>query len=289
METETLTVARREALLSLLDDPSASVRRALLAHFAQIGPEAAPFLQTVARGPNRVLARHAAWFLDELKLADPIAEFRGFIRSMNYELETGALLLARTVSPRLDVGACCGELDAIAKRCRELIVEPSTPREKCRIVNRVLFHEWGFHANIEHYTDPKNSFLDQVLIRRTGIPVSLSIVYLLVTARLGLELEPVGLPGHFIVGCFSDDLPFFIDPFDRGIFRDADEIFEALRASHVVPKPSDLAPTPVREVLSRCCRNLVNHYTAAGEPDLAKLFGGFVEEFEATYERNAAP
>lgn len=287
METETLTAARREALLSLLDDPSSSVRRALLTHFAQLGSTAAPFLQSVARGSNRVLARHAAWFLEELKFADPVAEFRGFIRSLNYELETGALLLARTVSPRLDVGACCGELDAIAQRCRELIVEPSTPREKCRIVNRVLFHEWGFHANVEHYTDPKNSFLDQVLVRRTGIPVSLSIVYLLVAERLGLELEPVGLPGHFIVGCFTDDLPFFIDPFDRGIFRDPEEIFEALRASHVVPKPSDLAPTPVREVLCRCCRNLVNHYTAAGDPDHAKLFNGFVEEFEATYERNA--
>ena len=286
METESLTAARREALLSLLDDPSASVRRALLAHFTQLGAEAAPFLQSIARGSNRVLARHAAWFLEELKFADPVAEFRGFIRSLNYELESGALLLARTVSPRLDVGACCSELDAIAHRCRELIVEPSTPREKCRIINRVLFHEWGYHANIEHYTDPKNSFLDQVLVRRTGIPVSLSIVYLLVAERVGLELEPVGLPGHFIVGCFSEDLPFFIDPFDRGIFRDPEEIFEALRASHVVPKPSDLAPTPVREVLCRCCRNLVNHYTAAGDLEHAKLFSGFVEEFEATYERN---
>lgn len=287
VETETLTAARREALLSLLDDPSIGVRRALLAHFAQLGSGAAPFLQSVARGSNRVLARHAAWFLEELKFADPVAEFRGFIRSLNYELESGALLLARTVSPRLDVGACCTELDAIAQRCRELIVEPSSPREKCRIVNRVLFHEWGYHANVEHYTDPKNSFLDQVLARRTGIPVSLSIVYLLVAARLGIELEPVGLPGHFIVGCFTDDLPFFIDPFDRGIFRDPEEIFAALRASHVVPKPSDLAPTPVREVLCRCCRNLVNHYTAAGDPDHAKLFNGFVEEFEAAYERNA--
>jgi regulator of sirC expression with transglutaminase-like and TPR domain len=287
VETETLTAARREALLRLLDDPSAGVRRALLAHFAQLGPEAAPFLQTVTRGSDRLLARHAAWFLDELKMVDPVAEFRSFIRSLHYELETGALLLARTVSPRLDVGACCGALDAMAARCRELIVEPSTPREKCRILNRVLFHEWGFRANVEHYHDPHNSFLDQVLARRTGIPVSLSIVYLLVAGRLGLDLEPVGLPGHFMVGCFNDGLPFFIDPFDRGRFRDPEDLFDALRARHVVPKLSDLAPTPVREVLCRCCRNLVNHYTGAGDTTRANLFAGFVEEFEATYERHA--
>ncbi len=286
VETEPLTAARREALRSLLDDPNPGVRRALLAHFAQLGPAAALFLQSVARGPNRGLARHAAWFLAELKFADPIAEFRGFIRSLHYELESGALLLARTVTPRLDVGACCLELDAIATRCRELIAEPSSPREKCRIMNRVLFHEWGFHANVEHYTDPKNSFLDQVLERRTGIPVSLSIVYLLVAERLGLELEPIGLPGHFIVGCFTDELPFFIDPFDRGIFRDPDEILSSLRASQIVPKLSDLAPTPVREVLCRCCRNLVNHYRDTGDSERAKLFRSFVEEFEETYERN---
>ncbi|MBI5689726.1 MAG: hypothetical protein HZC55_06475 [Verrucomicrobia bacterium] len=167
------------------------------------------------------------------------------------------------------------------------MVEPSTAREKCRVLNRVLFHEWGFHGNVEHYTDPRNSFLDQVLERRTGIPLSLCIVYLLVAGRAGLELEPVGLPGHFLVGCFSDHLPFFVDPFERGVFRDAAEIFELLRANQVAPKLSDLAPTPVREVLCRSCRNLVNHYSAGREIERARLFASFVEEFEATHAREA--
>lgn len=287
MEIETLGQSEREALLGLLDDTSPAVRRALLARFLALGPASAPFLETVARGSNRILARHAAWFLDELKFSDPVAEFRGFIRAQSYALETGALLLARTVSPRLDAGECCQQLDKIATRCRELIVEPSSTREKCRVINRVLFHEWGFHGNVENYTDPRNSFLDQVLERRTGIPLSLSIVYLLVAERLQVELEPVGLPGHFIIGCFADDLPFFIDAFDRGVFRDADEIFELLRSNNITPKATDLAPTPVREVLCRNCRNLVNHYTAAGEPERARLFSRFVEEFEATYVKHA--
>lgn len=244
------------------------------------------FLQETARSSNRILARYASWYLDELKFADPVAEFRGFIRSLNYELETGALLLSRTVTPSLDVGACCAELDKIAARCAELISEPATAREKCRIINRVLFHEWGFHGNVENYTDPLNSFLDQVLQRHTGIPISLSIVYLLVAQRLGLALEPVGLPGHFIVGSFEENPPFFVDPFDKGVFLDPDEIFTLLRANHIVPKDTDLAPTPVREVLCRCCRNLANHYSAKGRADYARLFASFVEEFEATYEKN---
>lgn len=286
-ETDLLNVTQRAALLGLLDDTSPSVRRALLAHFTRLGVDAAPFLQSVARGSNRILGRHATWFLDELKFTDTVAEFRGFIRSLNYELESGALLLARTVTPLLAAGDCCSELDRIAGRCRELIVEPSSSREKCRVINRVMFHEWGFHGNVENYTDPRNNFIDQVLERRTGIPLSLSIVYLLVAERLEVDLEPVGLPGHFIVGCFTDEMPFFIDPFDRGVFRDGAEIFELLRANNIVPKKTDLAPTPIREVLCRNCRNLVNHYTAAGEMDRAKLFANFVEEFESIHERHA--
>ncbi len=288
METPTLSATQQHAFLRLLDDPSPAVQSALLAHFTQVGPAAAPFLQSVARGPNWILAGHASRFLHELKLTDPVGEFRDFILSLNYELESGALFLARTATPSLEVGRCCAQLDAIAARCRELIAEPSSTREKCRIVNRVLFHEWGFHGNLEHYTDPRNSFLDQVLERRTGLPLSLSIVYLLVAARLGLVLEPVGLPGHFVVACYTVNAPFFIDPFDRGLFRDAEGIFALLRSNHIVPKITDLAPTPVREVLCRCCRNLVNHYTVAGETGRAHLFADFVREFEATYKRNSS-
>lgn len=282
-----MSEARRDALLGLLDDLTPPVRKALLAHFVALGQPAVQFLQEVAHGSNRILARQAVWFLDEIKFSDPVAEFRGFIRSLNYELETGTLLLSRTVSPSLDVGACCETLDKIAARCRDLITLPASPREQCRIINRILFHEWGFHGNVDYYTDPLNSLLDHVLARRKGIPLSLSTVYLLVAARLGLVLEPVGLPGHFVVGCFSASKPFFIDPFDRGIFLDTDEVFALLRANKIVPKGSDLTPTPVREVLCRSCRNLVNHYKAAGDLEHAKLFSSFVEEFDATYERHA--
>lgn len=286
METEKISETQRQTFRSLLDDPSAQVRRALLAHFTALGPVASQFLQELTRDPQGELAEHAAWYLQELKFTDPVAEFRGFIRSLHYELETGALLLSRTVSPGLDVGACCSTLDQIAARCRELITTPTSTREQCRVINRVLFHEWGFHGNTEHYTDPQNSLLDRVLERRTGIPLSLSVVYLLVAQRLGLELEPVGLPGHFVVGCYSEGEPFFIDAFDRGVLLEPVEIVDLLRTNHIVPKSVDLLPTPVREVLCRCCRNLFNHYTGAGDTEHASLFASFIEDFETTYENN---
>lgn len=282
------TEEEKSALRALLDDPTPAVRTALLEHFQRNSRPSAEFLAGLTRGTNRLLARHAAWYLAELRFSDPVAEFRGFIRSMNYELETGVLLLSRTANPDLDSGACCTFLDQLAARCRELTPGPASTRDRCRVINRVLFHEYSFRGNTEHYTDPLNSFLDQVLQRRKGIPISLSIVYLLVAQRLGLPLEPVGAPTHFLIGCYEEDAPFFIDAYRQGAILTAGEVFALLRASHVVPQVADLAPTPVREVLCRWCRNLVQHYTAANDPVSARLFAEFVSEFEATYERHAS-
>jgi regulator of sirC expression with transglutaminase-like and TPR domain len=289
MDPDKLEPALQTAFLALLDDDSPAVRTALVTAFTRRGQTAVEFLRAVARGQDPWLARHAAWFLQKLQCGDPVADFTDFIRSLNYELETGALLLSRTVSPALDIGACCALLDEMAQRCRELIAEPATPRDQCRVLSRVLFHEYGFRGNVECYTDPRNSLLDHVLARRQGLPLTLGLVYLLVGQRLGLALEPVGLPGHFVVGCFLDETPFFIDAFARGVFRTPRELFEMLRRNHIAPRVSDLAPIPVREVLCRCCRNLASHYAAAGDPDRARLFAGFVDEFEATHERHASP
>ncbi len=286
MANPTLSPTEKAALRDLLDDPSENVRRGLNRHFGSLGLVARDFLREIADGSNRHLAWHARAYLEELNFTDPVGEFREFIHSLNYELETGALLLARTVRPRLDAGACCEELDRIAARCRELIVDPSSAREKCRVINRVLYHELEYRGNVEHYTDPDNSFLDQVLDRRRGIPISLCTVYLLVAGRLGVDLEPIGLPGHFMIACFTDGDPFFIDAFDRGVFRSPEEIFVFLRAHDMAPTLADLAPTPVREVLCRSCRNLANHYESKGDHDHAALFDSFVTDFEATYTKN---
>jgi regulator of sirC expression with transglutaminase-like and TPR domain len=283
VDPEPLHGEKREALLGLLDDPSPAVRGALQAYFLGLGLPAAQLLRDAATGSNRILAWHARRYLEELQFTDPVAEFRDFIRAQHYELEAGSLLLSRTVYPKVDAAGCTAALDALGDRCRELIVEPATAREKCRVLNRVLFHESGFRGNVEDYTDPRNSFLDLVMQRRRGIPLSLSIVYLLVARRVGLVLEPVGLPGHFVVGCFLTGTPFFIDPFEGGAMLTGAEVSAALRLRNLHVTESELVPTPVREVLCRTCRNLANHYRASGDEPHSQLFATFVAEFAATY------
>jgi regulator of sirC expression with transglutaminase-like and TPR domain len=289
VETTRLTTLEKDALARLLDDSSPTVRQALLSRFEQLGAEGSRFLRDVAGGSNRITALAAAWYLRELKFYDPAAEFRGFIRSLSYELETGMLLLNRTINPSLDVAGFCTQLDALAARCQKLRPETATLREHCQVLNRVLFQELGLRGDTSLDSDPRHSLLDQVLARRLGLPVTLSIIYLLVARRTGLELEPVSVPGHFFVGCYEPEGPFYIDAFNRGQILSPDDVFARLRSQHHLPQLSDLVPSPVREVLCRCCRELATQFAVAGDRDHAQLFAGFVAEFDAAYERHARP
>lgn len=270
----------QQSIIDLLDDTDPVVRSALLDVFARNGRTAARFLQQIADGNNRILSFYARAYLAELRFSDPVAEFRGFIRSLNYELETGLFLMSRIVHRDLDVGVISGQLDELAARCRELIIEPATAREKCRVLNRVIFFDFGFHAEGAAPADPDCDFVDQVLVTKAGTPASLCVLYLLVARRVGLELEPVLLPGHFVAGCFIDGEPFFIDAAEQGTLRTAVTMNMLLRSRHITATAARLAPSPVREVLCRCCREMAAHYDGAGDRARAQLFTDFATELD---------
>ena len=289
MTAEALPPATAGALRALLDDPTPQVREALLEELRRQGEPGLEFLRETTDGADAALAVHARRFLRELGGEDTVQMFMEFIRSFQYELETGLLLLERTVFPALSPVDTHGFLDAAAARCRQLLLTPSSARDKCLVLNRVLFHEYGFRGEAENYHDPRNSFLHQVIRRRRGIPLTLSAIYLLVAQRCGIELEPIGLPGKFMAACNLGHEPFYIDAYERGAFRTEDDLRAYFRSIEMPFDPAVLMPAPVGEVLARCCRNLVNQYTAARDHTKAKLFAEFVHEFDLAYRRHAEP
>lgn len=290
MNESPLEPGREAALIRLLDDPSPAVKAALMREFGELGEPGILALRRAARASDRGTAEAAVRLLRELGGEDTVHAFIEFIRSFNYELETGAMMIDRTVFPRMGPGKYCLFFDKVAERCKELLVLPSSGWERCKVLNRVVFHEYGFRGDLENFFDPRNSFLHEVIDRRRGIPIALSIVYLLVAYRCGLELRPVALPGRFMAGCFLDREPFYIDVFERGVFRSEDDV-RRLLASHGFPHISDsqLMPASTGEVLCRCCRNLHEQYARAGNEELAGRFQRFVDEFDEVYRRNARP
>lgn len=278
---------RKEALLRLLDDPNPVVHAALVEEFHRWDDSGIVLLKEIANKEGSMLAVYAQDFLRELSDADPVKAFLDFIRSYSYELETGSLMLSKTLGAKVDVGACCLFLDEMADRCKELLIEGSSSYEDCRVLNRVFFHEYGFVGDVENFYNPENTFMHTVIERRRGIPISLCIIYLLVAYRCGIELEPVGLPGRFMLGSFVEQDVFFIDVYERGIFRTIEDVELMLERNDIELDPSYLTPMPVGDVLIRCCRNLVTQFNEMNDRDKAQIFSSFLDEFEKAYQRRA--
>ena len=115
------------------------------------------------------------------------------------DLARAALLIAAEEYPALDVARYLARLDELAGEVAPRLAEARSAAERVAVLNRFLFAEQGFAGNREHYEDPRNSFLNEVLDRCAGIPITLSLVYMEVARRAGVEVDGVGFPGHFLV------------------------------------------------------------------------------------------
>src|SRR5881396_777188 len=134
------------------------------------------------------------------------------------DLGHASLLIAREEYPDLDVHGYLERLDEMAREIRGRMKGTEGAKSQIAHLNRLLFEEMGFRGNREEYYDPRNSFLNDVLDRRIGIPITLSTVYLEVGRRIGCRLAGVAFPGHFMVRLMGRDaMPdVLIDPFNRG-------------------------------------------------------------------------
>jgi regulator of sirC expression with transglutaminase-like and TPR domain len=184
------------------------------------------------------------------------------------DLARSALRIAMFEYPSLDLEANLAELERLARRA-EALAEARDPSSRLRGVDAALFAEAGFRGNADQYYDPRNSLLNAVLSRRLGIPITLSVVYIEVARRLGLEVDGVAFPGHFFVAHRVGRRVEYIDPFDGGARLDAAAREQlgrrALPDGHSV-SPEMLRPAPRRLILIRMLRNLYSIY-AKGRDD----------------------
>jgi regulator of sirC expression with transglutaminase-like and TPR domain len=201
-------------------------------------------------------------------------DFRSYAAQPDADLDLleGALLLARDARPGLDRDAVERELEQLAAPLAQRQLAGLPAAAQARALADQLFVRAGFRGNTSDYYDPKNSFLDEVLARRTGIPISLSVLYVEVARRAGVRANPVGFPGHFLA-CIDapDGARLVIDPFHGGGVRNEEALGELLRRSGSNLEYSEelVAPTPVRQVVSRMLMNLRGIYTMRG--DYARL------------------
>ena len=199
-----------------------------------------------------------------------------------YSLAEACLLLAEDAYPGLDIQHYLAEIERMAARLRGRVKEVD-PEEKVMALNQFLFDELGFTGNADDYYDPRNSYLNEVLERRVGIPISLAIVYMEIGRKIGLPLGGVSFPGHFLVRLGLRGKTLVLDPFSGGAPLSEQDLRKLLRrviagsgraglrsaedVAAQLPLDQFLEPAGHRQILARMLRNLKNIYREKDEPE----------------------
>jgi regulator of sirC expression with transglutaminase-like and TPR domain len=185
-----------------------------------------------------------------------------------------ALLIARLAYPDLDEARCEAQLDELARRVRAELAPPTPgnlpqlhseiePLTTIQAINKILFEEEGFHGNREHYYDPNNSYFNKVLEQHTGIPITLSLLYIEVARRVGLRVEGVALPFQFVVRCILPETTLYIDAYEDGLLlseRECRERIQQMARKRIKIHAHWFEPVNPRFFVARMLNNLKNFY-----------------------------
>ena len=260
-----------EALVHLLSDQDPRIARQIHRHLVDAGSEALPFLRKALTNCDEPsLATRIRNVIGDIAQADVERHWEVLLKTSapDLDLEAGAFLIARTGDPHLETSPYQQRLDEMAAELRPL--STGTPRQVARHMNEYLFQTLRFRGNTEQYYDPNNSFLHRVLDDRVGIPISLSVVYLLLGQRLGVPVAGIGLPGHFLVGLRTE--PVFIDCFHEGAMLTETDCARLLQNHGVEFDRRYLEPCSHAQILARMLRNLIAVYETRQEPTEGRRF-----------------
>ena len=202
-----------------------------------------------------------------------VRAYQSFVRAVQcpddeIDLGRAALAIAHSEYPDLNIESYLSRMDGLASAVRDRAGGRADCYRLIAAINYILFSVEGFSGNRDDYYDPKNSFLNQVMERKQGIPITLSVLYMEVARRVGLELEGVGFPGHFLVKYVGAEEEIIIDPFHQGEIRlteELEEMLDELYRGKLALRPEFLSPLSKKQILRRMLNNLKAIYLRQGD------------------------
>ena len=249
---------RFQALLTLLADEDPAVRATIRTTLLGSGDGIYRRLERHRLHPNPEIRRRIIELLEERDRRQRDEEFMAFALSHGeqFDLEDGVWRFVLTTYPSANVAAYRAQLDEWAGLIRNRLPKESTAETSLYAVNLVLFGEMRFRGNEPDYYQPANSYLNRVMDRRLGIPITLSLVYLFVARRLGLPLTGIGMPGHFLCRYQSSWEELYVDAFHQGKLLTRIDCKRRIANLAVEYDESFLAPLGSRRILQRLISNL---------------------------------
>jgi regulator of sirC expression with transglutaminase-like and TPR domain len=202
-------------------------------------------------------------------------------RSLN--LARAALYIAQTQYPQLNVDEQLQILDDMGKELATRLPQSRYPLRVIQTINEYLYDELGFTGNTDHYYDPRNSFLNDVLARRTGIPLTLALVYLELAWRIELPMVGIGMPGHFIIRPDFEGSEIFVDAFNQGEILFAEDCRQKLVQIYQKEMPTlpplVFQPVTKQQFLLRMLNNLQTIYLAQEDVDRVLVIKDLLQVF----------
>jgi regulator of sirC expression with transglutaminase-like and TPR domain len=259
---------QRQALISLLADDDTKVYRTVRQTLLSYGPGCSEWMRQHTLSNDPILRRRATEIIQHFARQDADTQFLAFCLNQgeDFDLENGVLLLSRTQYPLINPEGYSAVLDDYAGELRERLDLNGPADQILRVVSDYLFRELKFTGDEQNFYDPENSYFNCVLDRRVGNPISLSLLYLLVSRRLRLPVAGVGLPGHFLCRYQSSRAELYVDAFHGGrLLAKADCVKHVIQLRQRFDE-SCLAPVSARRILLRICANLHQIYTQQKSP-----------------------
>lgn len=272
------------ALVTLLADEDQSVQNVAREKLFENEKVARAILEEFAFTDSEGRVRIAAQgMLEEMRLSGLAEKFKEINRNSCFDLERACFILAKIEYPKLDISKYIQRIDQFATEMEKRVAGINQEKQKVEALNHFLFRELGFRGDVKSYFDPQNSYMNRVLDRFLGIPISLSALYLFVAQRLDLPVHGVGFPGHFLLK-YRDDSDFFIDAFNNGRILSRKDCESFLSKMGYSFYDSYLSVSTSKEILARMIRNLVLIYHQNNQrkkiDTLEKIFSDFFTKTE---------
>lgn len=279
------------SLFTLLDDPDHRIAEAVTERLRSRGQSVLdPLLEFIDFAPDPLARERAETLAREFNEEILTEEFKRLAGRMDQgdpkTLEDGAFLIARFGNPRLNVLHYRAELNKLAGSLTDFLFGIDSPLEMLLTTNSFFFDEQKFKGNENTFLEPENSYIDSVIDRRLGIPISLALVYILVARdRVGLPFSGASTPGHFLIRYDGvENEPLFVDAFNGGLILKQRDIKRFLELSKLPFDESFLKPASPRAVLLRMIRNLIIVFTERKDDNSRLSFEKFLRIFAPNSE-----
>ena len=278
-----------QALIQLLDDPSAEVNQTVTKNLLNQGIDILPDLEAAWEGSmDPDYQERIINLIQEIQLKSTHTMLEEWISKGASDLLQGVFILARFQYPELQMQDIERPLERIIRDVWLELNNNLTALEKIRILNHIFFEVNGFGRNTKNFYSPQNSFINQVLETRKGNPISLSVIYSVIAQRLGLPVYGVNLPKNFILAYkdemvsgsgfenVTEDILFYINAYNKGDVLGRREIDYFLKQQGIAPRPSHYRPCSNLDILIRMLHNLINSYHKSGYREKAEQYEGIL-------------